>query len=345
MNKYILDEKIDKTYNASSKARDDVSLFVQSYTDRGAYFILGSNDKRKINTKIGKCLIGIRAICDIFFHIKSGDILFLQSSFKIVRLINIIKKVKKFKTIYLIHDLDSLRDSYDNKRNNDYTIRLLNRQDVLICHNLSMVQELKRRGCRVKMVSLDIFDYYCNNENDSGPRILSQKRICFAGNLNPNKTGFLYLLDKNPLKSYEIEVYGRKVTDFLNLHYCGCFAPEELPGKLDGEFGLIWEGSDFSYNESQHPYIMFNNPHKASLYIVARLPIIIWKKAAIAEFVQKEGIGIVIDCIQDIEKVLKSISPEKYNAMQINLARVRQQIISGSHIHTAIREAEKLLVK
>lgn len=345
MNKYILDEKIELTYNASSKARDDVGVFVESYTDEQGkkYLPLGINDKRNTHTKIEKAFVGVKSLASIFVKIKSGDILFVQSSFKILKVINVMKHIKKFKTIYLIHDLDSLRDAYDDDRRNSDTIRILNKQDVIICHNNKMIEELQRRKCTTKMVNMEIFDYYLDENRPVGLRKLEQVRLCFAGNLNPEKTGFLYLLDKKPPISYNVEVFGKKAIDFSNLHYCGCYTPEELPYKMDGEFGLIWEGNEYIYDENSHPYIMFNNPHKASLYIVSRLPIIIWRKAALAELIQREGIGIVVDSIQDIENVLGKITPKEYQNMQNKLEGFRRRILTGEHLHSAIREAENLL--
>ncbi|MDD3401829.1 MAG: hypothetical protein PHQ72_00535 [Hespellia sp.] len=346
MNRVILDEKIGITYNASSKARDDAAYFVSSYVgkDGGKYHVLGSNDKSHIKSKWGKIYVGIKALLKLFFSLKDDDVVFAQSSLKIIRKLDFIRRLKKSRSILLIHDLDALRDSYEDDDSINREIEVLNRQDVVIVHNESMKQELRQRGCKINLVSLQIFDYYTNapivNRRFDTRRI----EVCFAGNLSPRKTGFLYRLDENDMK-IKFNIYGRKEKELKKLCYCGCYEPERLPEVLQGQFGLIWEGNDYSYNETEHPYIMFNNPHKASLYIVSCLPIIVWEKAAIAEYVKRENIGITISNLDEIEERLFTITVCEYDGFLENIKRVRSDLLKGKHLHDAIAEAETFLMQ
>ncbi len=343
MNKYIFEEKIGITYNASSKAREDVNLFAKNYRDKNgnAYIVIGGNDKSNVKTTFGKILCGIKAILSLL-KLKRNDILFVQSSFKILRKIDMIKKFIGFRTIYLVHDLDALRDSYTSDSKVSAMIQELEKQDIVILHNDKMIEELHSRGCKTQMINLGIFDYYL----ESVPPITYPKKsrmdLCFAGNLSPKKTGFLYALDQQT-NSFNVNVYGKKEEEFQKISYKGCYKPEELPEKLEGDFGLIWEGNQFTYNEDEHPYIMFNNPHKASLYIVAGLPIIVWEKAAIADLVIERGIGITISDVVDIEEKLSQISSDDYLNMKRNLEIFRKTLIAGEHVHKAIRSAEEIL--
>lgn len=344
--RYILDEKIGLSYNASSKARDDVSYFLNTYrgSNGDAYTLIGNNDKTKIKSKIGKAWLGITSILKVFVTLTGDDILFVQSSSIILNKILPIKKIKKFKIIYLVHDLDDLRDSYDDMDAVNRMIKVLNGVEVVICHNESMREELLRRGCTAKLVPLEIFDYNVKSAHVPERSYTEVPSVCFAGNLSYNKTGFLYKLDKsNP--SYTINVYGKLDKQFSHLIYKGCFAPEELVEKLEANYGLIWEGNDYKYDEKTHPYIMLNNPHKTSLYIVARLPIIIWEKAAMATFVRENGIGITIGCITELEERLQQIDEVKYKEMLDNIDRIREQLIRGEHVHNAIQKAERYILK
>lgn len=340
---YILEEKISVSYNASSKARDDVAYFVSTYCDENGkkYKRIGYNDKTTVKTKFGKGVLAVCSLASLAVKLGKNDILFVQSSLKILNRLNNIKKMNCFKIIYLIHDLDAIRDSYDNDVLVQEMINSLNIADVLICHNDKMVSELLKRGCKSKMVSLDIFDYYTDETLDT-KSLHSPIQICFAGNLSSSKTGFLYKLDSE-CTSFDLNVYGKKERDFKHLKYMGCFAPEELPQHLRADYGLIWEGNEFVYNENKHPYIMINNPHKTSLYIVSGLPIIIWEKAALAGFVLREGIGITISTISELDEKIQTIMSKQYDEMQKNLLRVRQSLLNGEHIHKAIREAETIL--
>lgn len=72
---------------------------------------------------------------------------------------------------------------------------------------------------------------------------------------------------------FKFNVYGTG-TELGYLHktvnYKGKFPPDELPDILDGNLGLIWDGS---YNDEDEAYCLknytkYNNPHKLSLYIL-----------------------------------------------------------------------------
>lgn len=343
MKKYIFEEKIGLTYNASSKARDDIGIFMKKYKDKNGYYYntIGGNDKTKVKTRFGKVIVGIRSVLSLL-RLKKNDILFVQSSFRILKEIDVIKRIIGFRTIYLVHDLDALRDSYSDACKIDAMIKELDKQDVVILHNDKMIAEVRSRGCRTNLVNLELFDYYL----DYIPQISRHRNcgfeLCFAGNLSPNKTGFLYTLDDRKT-NYKINVYGRKEREFKHHTYVGCFSPEELPQELKGDFGLIWEGNQFVYDESEHPYIMFNNPHKASLYIVSGLPIIVWEKAAIADFVIKNGIGITVSNIGEIEEKLELLTDYDYNRMINNIECIRKDLVAGKQLHNAIRTAEEIL--
>ncbi len=344
MSKYIMNEKIGLSYNASSKARDDISLFVSRYIsrDQSNYQMLGNNDKSKAKFKVQKVAIGIMAILQLTLCLKVNDILFIQCSLKILPQITWIKRMLKFKTIYLIHDLDPLRDAFADYTKNKKMIKQLNDQDVVICHNKYMLRELKRRGCTSHLIDLQIFDYYISDFKRVNINICQEDSICFAGNLSPAKTGFLYKMDECEL-DYKVMVYGKKEKEFMRLNYSGCFNPEELPEKIMGKYGLIWEGNEFTYNEQNHPYIMYNNPHKASLYIISGIPIIIWERAALANFVEEKNIGFTVSSISEISTKIKKISEKEYRQMIYNLKELRESLMAGEYVHKALRRAEEFL--
>ena len=341
--RYIFDEKIGLSYNASSKARDDIDYFVKRYVsaDNQSYKTIGMNDKSKVRGKLGKAILGLWSLLNVFAVLGKRDILFVQSSMKILSRIDRIKKIRRFRVIYLIHDLDALRDRYNDDAAIAGMVEELNRQEVVICHNPKMADELRRRGCTTHLISMDIFDYHTDLPEKSVYHA-DNPTVIFAGNLSPAKTGFLYQMDGTELP-YKVNVYGKKERDFERLTYKGCFPPEQLPEIMEGSYGLIWEGKSDTYDESAHPYIMFNNPHKASLYIVSGLPIIIWEKAALADFVSGHQIGITVANLGDIADKLAEISDEQYSAMSERLRQIRKELIGGAHIHKALRSAEDYL--
>ena len=52
-------------------------------------------------------------------------------------------------------------------------------------------------------------------------------------------------------------------------------------------------------------YLRINNPHKTSLYLASGIPVIIWSKAALAEFIEKNKCGITVDSLYEIADKLK----------------------------------------
>ncbi|NRO11242.1 Beta-1,6-galactofuranosyltransferase WbbI [Lactobacillus helveticus] len=51
-------------------------------------------------------------------------------------------------------------------------------------------------------------------------------------------------------------------------------------------------------------YLRYNDPHKLSLYLASGIPVIIWKKAAEAKFVEENKVGITVDSLEDYRRYL-----------------------------------------
>ena len=241
------------------------------------------------------------------------------------RYFNILSKNNKI--VLLVHDLQSLRRGDIEACKKE--IQTLNIADTLILHNKFMKEKLISYGLTVNnILCLDLFDYLCKEET-------CQKRsnaIAFAGNLN--KSEFLYeMFEKN--KKVDFNIYGNsdeRLRNYKNVRYHGSYLPDELPSVLNGKFGLVWDGNDI--NTCSGPlgeYTKINNPHKLSLYIASGIPVIVWKEAAIAEFVKNNKIGIIVDDIADLEKSLK-INEDDYRRMKDNVMELRKKIIHGEYL-------------
>ena len=83
-------------------------------------------------------------------------------------------------------------------------------------------------------------------------------------------------------------------------------------------------------------FLRINNPHKTSLYLASDIPVLIWKEAALAEFIQENGCGIVVDSIYDAKDAISKLSYEEYAAMQANAAKVGKRLRSGYYTRKAI---------
>lgn len=333
--KYVIEEYLMNEYNASSKARKDVSRFVL----QNGFCSLFKNDKSVRNHgKFGKALLTACLIIKLF-KLKRTDILFVQSSLIVLRYILRVKSVKNFKVIYLIHDLYSLRFNIpqsikEHAAEIEKDMGMLSRCDYVIAHNDTMVKKLKDFGCTSHLVPLKIFDYDCHFPEHRRHLCEKEKiRIVFAGYLA--KADFLKELDKKRQKLYSLIIYGAPEIPLTNSTYMGCIDADELPNVIEGHFGLIWEGK-YEANERDN-YSCVNNPHKLSMYIVAGLPVIVWDKSAVAQFVKSNNIGVTISSLDELDDLVKYISPKEYDVMVTNCLEISKKLIKGFYLQEAMR--------
>ncbi|WP_303690685.1 hypothetical protein [Megamonas hypermegale] len=250
--------------------------------------------------------------------------------------------LKQNKTVLVIHDTDALR-SFANKRIED-EIHLLNKAYVIIVHNNKMKNALKINGIKTKIIVLELFDYLLDKPYPNKKYQLS-KSISFAGNLV--KSEFLQKKEIDKL-GITFNLYGpnfdsNKIKAF-NIKYNGSYKPEVVPYKLEGSFGLIWDGTALEEcSGSFGKYLKVNNPHKLSLYIAAGLPVITWKEAAIADFINKYQIGFTVDSLYDIAKVIDNMSNEQYENYLQNIKSLQEKVCTGYFTKEALKKVEDLL--
>lgn len=254
------------------------------------------------------------------------------------------KKKRDYKVITLVHDM-AIRAKGTRINNKFLQKFVIDFSDIIIVHNSKM----KKYMCdefginENKIIELTIFDYLL----DFNPKSLCDKKInsiIIAGNLDKNKCGYIYKLKKSLLK---FNLYGPNYIENEkkeNINYFGSFTPEELPLNLDGAWGLIWDGpSTETCEDLIGKYLRVNNPHKTSLYLACGIPIIIWKEAALADFIEKNNLGIVVDTLDDLERIIGQISMEDYNLMKQNAIIFGEKIRKGHYLSVAIEKAENLL--
>jgi hypothetical protein len=219
-------------------------------------------------------------------------------------------------------------DAHKNEIKKD--IDLLNQCDFVICHNERMKKKLIEMGATCALYTLNLFDYLTNDKNTCVDRTTTTGLISFAGNLA--KSSFLSKLDNNSECRYVI--YGNPPSKFVHMQYEGSVDANELPNVIKGNYGLIWEG-EYQVTEKDN-YTRFNNPHKLSLYIASGMPVIIWNKSAQSDFVKKEGIGLCIDNLDEIDSSISSIDENTYRNMINNCNRIRGKLIKGEFLKNVL---------
>lgn len=230
------------------------------------------------------------------------------------------KPAKNF--VIWIHDIQNLQS--ENEADIQKEIEIFNQADELIVHNAKMKQWLKAHGCERKMVELEIFDY--DNPQPFQERMQYDKSVCFAGNLF--KSEFLKKLDITS----QLAVYGPNMFAEAPacIHYKGQYSPEELPKYLTQNFGLIWDGPSVEKCSGMFGrYLLYNNPHKTSLYISSGLPIIIWDQAAMADFVVDNNLGVKISSLNELDGLLAQISVDEYQKMRANTIEMGKKLRAG----------------
>lgn len=242
--------------------------------------------------------------------------------------------------IFVIHDLDALRNFAAATVEGE--IDRLKRSRLLIVHNKKMIAALKNLNVTTPMIALDLFDYLL----DDVPTVRStveRNRIIFAGNLT--KSAFLRSIGDIDIKFNLYGPGGDALTSIGNVNYKGSFAPEVVPFKLEGGFGLIWDGDSIDTCAGAFgDYLKLNNPHKLSLYIAAGLPVVTWTHAAIADFIIDNGIGLTVESLRELPRALDNISVDAYQKMLDNSARIQKEIIAGRFTERALDQAENILV-
>ena len=256
-----------------------------------------------------------------------------------------VKKAQKkgVKVHFIIHDLEALRyanlDTVPLKHKIRVQIQesgLLGAADGIIAHNPIMKSVLVNKGvAEDKIVSLGIFDYLIPNfQEKSG--LTKDQPIIVAGNLAQEKAGYLYSLPEEP--AYNLYGVGFDESRALaNETYFGSFLPDELPAALEGGFGLVWDGDSAETCSGVFgEYLRYNNSHKASLYLAAGFPVVVWEESALAHFVIDKQCGLVVSSLSDLKENLDTLSEEQYKEMLENAKQIGSKLRQGQYLRTAL---------
>lgn len=247
------------------------------------------------------------------------------------------RKYSNGKVFFIIHDIESLRFFKDDPSYVEKEVQWLKEADGIVSHNQSMEKWVRSQGVQTPIVNLGLFDYL--NPQPIDEDFTYNKTVCLAGNLR--KSNFLKQLD---MKDAKLKVFGPNApkTFGKGVEYQGQFSPEELPKHLKSNFGLIWDGDSLETCTGQFgDYMKYNCPHKASLYLSTGIPVIVWKEAAVAQYLVEHHLGIAIDNLTTLPKVLNQITPDEYKAMKQNAIEAAHALRNGEHIKMALNELEK----
>ena len=350
--KYFLKEEFLKdsgARNAGNKARNDVEEIVK----REGYqpLLLTVEDWYQMGT-VKAQRHKAKALAQAFSQLKSGDQLLIQfpmlhHSFFTTRLVRKIQR-RGVQVYFIIHDLEALRYANLDTVPLKHKIRvhlqessLLKVADGVIAHNPIMKSVLVEKGLpEHKLVSLEIFDYLIPNYQEKDG-LSKDQPIIVAGNLAQEKAGYLDQLPARP--AYNLYGVGFDEKRALaNETYFGSFLPDELPAALEGGFGLVWDGDSAETCSGVFgEYLRYNNSHKASLYLAAGFPLVVWKQSALSHFVLENGCGIAVESLHDLSQAIEQLDDKDYQDLVEKTKYIGKKIRDGFFLTNALNKLSK----
>lgn len=326
MKKYLIDNFDIKGNNAGPKARADVRYFLHQI---GFEDLVATN----ITNLIQKEDILWRRIFSKIEQLTQEDIVIIQYPiYSKILMQLIIKRIKKqgSRCYLIIHDLESLRIFKGRIGFHQGEVKLINQTNGAIVHNQVMLNKMRQMGVTSNLVPLELFDYRT-------PTVIPDHQVgftvAFAGNLM--KAHFLSKWKNN----VQLDLYGSPIHLFhsKSITLYGSVNADLLPGKLTESYGLVWDGRSLeTCNGMYGDYLRYNNPHKFSLYLASGMPVITWKKAAIAKFIEKNQVGLIVDHLSEVQQALKQITKEQYDEMQERATQIALNVRKGRYIKQAV---------
>lgn len=328
--------------SSASKAVLDCNIIFSALGYRDYTLTVPHNrDKKKYYIRL------ISELIRFFRGIRSHSIIGIQypllSINKVFRYFIKLARWKHIRFFCVVHDIESLRTGGKDEVLIRAEVAQLNAYDVLIVHNPTMQDWLQKAGVTQPMFSLTLFDYLTDK---ALPAFQPQQAetINYAGNLA--KSLFIYQLPV--LKNHRLTVFGpgfapEKLSPGTTIKWGGVFSPEQIVAELKGGYGLIWDGTRIDGGDTAlGNYLNYNNPHKASLYLAAGLPLIAPRRSAIGKLITERGIGVLIDTLYDLDHI--STDASTYQNLQANVLKIRPEVISGIFFTRAVQQAEQILL-
>lgn len=334
--------KSGQKFNAGPKApRDIIDVLQQEYDVKPVYLIQSNNVIKKI-------LYRMSILKNILVSKIKKEILVLQfPMYETSKFLNkffmfCLKRANREKTIVLIHDLEGLRNN--NKELKAQDVSRLNAAKYVIAHNNVMKKFLEDEGVKSKIYTLDLFDYLCEDDKNNPKKDINllENIITYAGNLVDVKSPYIYQIEE-PKMNFKLALFGVGLEEGKlknkKITYKGKYSPDELPNKLKGKLGLVWDGNFDESDEKigMKPYTKYNNPHKLSCYMAAGLPVIVWEKAACANFVKENNVGYTINSIYDIN----TIDYNDFDEKKKNVEEIKSRVRNGYYTKKVFMEITK----
>ena len=341
MNKYFISRGTTKFNHAGSKAVNDAdSIMENSGYNRITIYPARSGNPiiRKLKNRLS--LNNLNKIEENSIVV-TGHPLYINPIY--IHRLKELKQKKNLKLYFLIHDFETERKLFkDDAAVLEVERNILEICDGMIVHNPIMAKLFveKYHVDESKLLVLGLFDYLCEiPETKADP----DNQVVIAGNLNSTKSGYVYkAIEACPDVTFGL--YGvnfEKSDERNNYTYYGSVDADELPGKLNGKFGLVWDGPVIDSCEGPTgQYLRINNPHKTSLYVAGEVPPIVWSESAVARFVEDNHIGFSVSSLAELNDKINNVSAEEYAEYKKNLANIAPKVRNGGFLKAVLEQIE-----
>lgn len=267
---------------------------------------------------------------------------------------NFIDRVHAFNTnaIFLVNDIQSMNNFPELPGASDQEkidtllkdpdviseVKFLSRADGLIVSSPQMADHItKELALAGKKVTSNITwlgpDGYEANYFQSTRHF--DQGIDFVGTLA--EASFLLKLPHE----LKINVHGaspddQKLVEDRDIHLHPRVDVEAAPQLLQGSYGLIWHSDQYPEAHGTATKIdKYALPIELPLFLSANEPVIVWSQAAAANFVQANGVGILIDSLNQLPQKLAAIDEQAYEKMIVNAQRISPLIRDGFFVKQA----------
>ncbi len=327
---------------AGNKAKTDIERTLQEMGARN----LGLRTTFYDN-KVVAFVLNLVGIVKMMCCIRRGDTLVLQ--YPVKKYFSFICSVahgRGARVIVVIHDLMSL---HRKRVTLETELSRLGKADVIIASNEKMQHWLMAQGLQCPMTALGLFDYLDGQTAEKVSSPLPHREgvgeglsLVYAGALVMRKNSYLLEL-AHKARHFTLHIYGNADglpgIDKAPHAVCYPFTPaDEFIRSADGDFGLVWDGDSLETCQGDFgEYLRYNSPHKVSFYLRAGLPVIIWREAAVAPIIEKEGIGITIGSIAELEERLQHLTADEIQKMRDNVSRISQRLANGEFFREALQ--------
>lgn len=293
------------------------------------------------NNKVLAFFLDLAGVVRACYSLRRGDVLVLQYPIKkYFSFLCRVARLRGCRTVSVIHDLGSFRR---RKLTAEKEIARLSHADYIVASNEKMKGWLEEHGMKKPVGALGLFDYRAASAPKEKERAASTERtVVYAGALSMRKNAFLILLSQH-LSAWSLLVCGNRdglqgLQDNAHIEYRGFMPSEEFIKSMNADFGLVWDGDSLdTCSGNWGEYLRWNSPHKASFYLRAGLPLIVWTESAIAPIITREGAGIAISSLHELDNIFATITEQELARMKQRAALLAERLNKGAFLREALK--------